>query len=185
MGLWATGCLVGMFLNVNLAVHIVPADAIPNEAAMGTMQAEYLASFWRLLWPLTLINGFWILYSTHLGNTDVLARLICDGLWAGFPAMQRWKPSRLYAVLLLGLTAFGLVAISFGNVMVLFRILGAAASVVMGLAALQILRVNTRFLPPEIRPRLWRRIAMVACACMYGGIAMALAWTQLRGFVGA
>ena len=37
--------------------------------------AEHL---WRGLWVLALLNGFWILFSTHLGNTDLLVRTVTD-----------------------------------------------------------------------------------------------------------
>ncbi len=74
MALWAMGCLLGMFLNVNLVLHIVGPGTEVNENTLGAFQALYLSKFWSGLWWLALINGFWILYSTHLGNTDCLVR---------------------------------------------------------------------------------------------------------------
>lgn len=182
MLLWAVGCAVGMFLNVNLAVHIFPADAVPNTNAMGSEQAKYLATFWNVLWPLTLLNGFWILFSTHIGNTDVLVRTVCDTLWAGFPRMQRWSPSRTYAVLLGSFSVFGLIAINFGGVKTLFEILGAVASIVTALAAVQILIVNARFLPREVQPRMWRRVVLAACGLFYGTISAALIYKQIASW---
>jgi hypothetical protein len=175
-GLWAIGCAMGMFLNVNLAASIVPPDAELSGYAAGAFQAHYLAEHaWRGLWVLTLLNGFWVLYSTHLGNTDCLTRTIADICWAAYPGLQRWPASRLYAVLLMFFTAFGVVALYLGdNALSLFKILGVIASPIMAVAAIQILRVNTRFLPAELRPAWWRRIALVLCAVCYGGIAAAL-----------
>ena len=47
--------------------------------------------------------------------------------------------------------------------------LGAnVAGVVMVIASLHILRVNTTLLPPELRPALWRRVVLVAMALFYG-----------------
>jgi hypothetical protein len=40
--------------------------------------------------------------------------------------------------------------------------------VVMVIAPLHILRVNTTLLPPELRPPLWRRVMLVAMALFYG-----------------
>jgi hypothetical protein len=40
--------------------------------------------------------------------------------------------------------------------------------VVMVLSSLHILYVNMTLLPPELRPPLWRRIALVAMALFYG-----------------
>jgi hypothetical protein len=165
-----------MFLNVNLAASIVPPDADLSGYAAGAFQAQYMAEqAWRGLWVLTLLNGFWILYSTHLGNTDCLTRTIADVCWAAYPSLQRWSASRLYAMLLLLFTAFGVVALYLGeNALSLFKILGVVASPILAVAAIQILRVNTRFLPPELRPSWWRRGALVVCSMCYGGIAIAL-----------
>lgn len=173
--LWGLGCFFGMFFNVNLAKAIVPVDAEVSGYAVGAFQAHYLAQqFWSGLWLLTLLNGFWILFSTHLGNTDCLVRTATDVLWAGSPRMQRYSASRVYAVLLAILTAWALFAIHLGSVLDLFKILGILASPIMAIAAIQILRVNTRFLPPEMRPAWWRRIALVLCTVAYGGISIAL-----------
>jgi hypothetical protein len=42
------------------------------------------------------------------------------------------------------------------------------AGIVFVVSALHILYVNTRLLSPELRPPLWRRIALVATALFYG-----------------
>lgn len=172
--LWGLGCAVGMFLNVNLARGIVPAEGVP-ESALGAFQAQYLAEHvWRGLWLLTLLNGFWILFSTHLGNTDCLVRTSADILWGASPRFQRWPASRIYACLLALVTCWALFAIHLGSVLKLFKVLGIVASPIMAIAAIQILRVNTRFLPPECRPVWWRKLALVLAAIGYGGISIAL-----------
>lgn len=172
--LWGVGCAVGMFLNVNLARAIVGANQIRKEE-LGVFQAQYLSDHvWQGLWLLTLLNGFWILFSTHLGNTDCLIRTSADILWGASPRFQRWPASRIYAVLLLVVTAWAVFAIHLGSVIQLFAVLGIVASPIMAIAAIQILRVNTRFLPPECRPAWWRRCALVLAAVGYGGISLAL-----------
>ncbi|MDP1796842.1 MAG: hypothetical protein Q8K78_05140, partial [Planctomycetaceae bacterium] len=78
------------------------------------------------------------------------------------------------ACLLILLTAWALYAIRLGTVIELFQVLGVVASPILALAAIQILRINTRFLPPELRPSLWRRVVLVLCFIAYGGITVAL-----------
>ncbi len=108
--LWGLGCFFGMFFNVNLAKAIVPVDAEVSGYAVGAFQRTiWRSQFWSGLWLLTLLNGFWILFSTHLGNTDCLVRTATDVLWAGSPRMQRYSASRVYAVLLAILTAWAAV----------------------------------------------------------------------------
>ncbi len=172
--LWAVGCFFGMYLNVNLAVFIIPPGTELKDEAIGAFQAQYLAEqLWSGLWLLTLLNGFWILYSTHLGNTDVLVRTVADVLWAGCPPIRRFRPSRVYAVLLIALTGWALYAIQLGSVLQLFKVLGIVAAPILAFAAVQILRVNLRFLPRELQPSMWRCIGLVLCTLAYGGITAA------------
>jgi hypothetical protein len=180
MALWAAGCFVGMFLNVNLVLHIVDPGTQVNENTLGAFQALYLAKFWSGLWWLALINGFWILYSTHLGNTDCLVRNCSDILWSASPRIRQWSASKLYATILVLVAVWALVAANFGSVLALFKVLGIVANPIMAVAAVQILRVNTRFLPEEIRPPLWRQIALVVCALFYGGLTLALIWNMVQ-----
>ena len=91
---------MGMYLNVNLAVAIIPAGEVEKLSgyAAGTFQAEFMAkTLWHGFWMLALMNGFWILFSTHLGNTDVLVRTVSDICWAAFPGVRRIPIARLYA----------------------------------------------------------------------------------------
>jgi hypothetical protein len=172
--LWAGGCFLGMFLNVNLAVFMIPPGTKIADEAIGAFQAQHLAEqLWSGLWLLTLLNGFWILYSTHLGNTDVLVRTVADMLWAGWPAIRKYRPGRIYAVLLIALTGWALYAIQLGSVLQLFKTLGIVAAPILAIAAIQILRVNLRFLPRELRPSIWRCLGLVLCTLAYGGITMA------------
>lgn len=177
--LWAVGCFLGMFLNVNLVLHIAEPGKV-DENTLGAFQALYLSKFWTGLWWLALINGFWILYSTHLGNTDCLVRTSTDILWSASPRIRRWSASKLYAVILAILTLWALFAANLGSVLALFKVLGIVANPIMTIAAIQIWRVNTRFLPPGVRPPLWRQIALGVCALFYGSLTAALLWNMIR-----
>lgn len=180
VALWAFGCILGMFLNVNLAATLIPPDVQLKGMEAGTFQAEYMSkTLWSGFWYLALLNGFWILFSTHLGNTDVLIRTISDVSSVAFPTARKWPVSKMYAVLLFLLTCWAVYAVRLGSVLALFEVLGVVACPIMAIASLQILRVNTRFLPPELRPALWRRIGLVACSLAYGGFTVALIYNRL------
>jgi hypothetical protein len=180
--LWAGGCVIGMYLNVNLALAIVPANQIPSDKTAGAFQAAYMAEhLWYGFWYLALANGFWILFSTQLGNTDVLTRVVTDAGLAGFPRLRKWNSSRLYAVLLTIFMLWGVLIIPrAASAVALFKVLGILASPILAVSAIQILRVNTRFLPEAIRPSLWRRVLLVCVALFYGGIAMASLYDLVR-----
>lgn len=176
--LWAGGCFIGMFLNVNLATAIAPPGADLSAVGAGAFQAKYMAEkLWTGFWALALLNGFWILFSTHLGNTDTLVRLVTDTLWsAGLNRRRNANVARLYFSLLIGFTVWGAITVQWGSAMTLFRALGVIAGPVIFLAALQVLRVNTTLLPPELRPPLWRRAGLVLCALFSAAMTVAALW---------
>lgn len=182
VALWAFGCIMGMFLNVNLSAALLEKDIPLTGLEPGVFQAMAMSKLWTGLWYLALLNGFWILFSTHLGNTDVLVRMVSDISWVAFPKIRSWPMSRLYAVLLLILTCWAVFAVRIGTVIQLFEVLGVVACPILAFASIQILRVNTKFLPPEIRPALWRRIGLVICSVAYGGFAIALVIKLVRSF---
>jgi hypothetical protein len=179
--LWGGGCFVGMFLNVNLATAVIPQGKELDHLAAGAFQAQYMASqLWVGFWFLALLNGFWILVSTHLNNTDTLVRTVTDVLWVASPRLhqsRRMTVSRLYYGVLVVFTVFGLVAVNWGHAMTLFKVLGFVAGLMMTLSAIQILLVNLTLLPAELRPRLWRRLALVLCAGFYGVLTALQVWS--------
>ena len=181
--IWALGCAAGMYLNVNIAVHLFPADADLSGDAAGVFQARYMAEqVWQGLWYLCLLNGFWILASTQMSNTDGLVRTVADISWAAWPQVRRRDSSRLYAVILAVVIVWGVVALAIGeNAVSLFKILGVMASPILAIAAIQILRVNTRFLPPELRPPLWRKVGLLACGLFYGTVSVMLGFDVIAG----
>ena len=169
--LWALGCFLGMFLNVNLALAVVDPSLAMDGPNAGAYQAEQLATkLWGGLWYLGLINGFWILFSTHLGNTDAMVRNVTDILWTADPNIRRWKGgiSRIYYTVLLLVTVFGGVALLFGRAMELFKFLGFMANLVLAVGAIQILVVNSTLLPKPLQPTWWRKAMLVVCFLFYG-----------------
>lgn len=54
----------------------------------------------------------------------------------------------------------------------LLQIGANVAGAVFIVASLHLLYINTRLLPPELRPPMWRRIALVAMAVFYSLFAI-------------
>lgn len=186
--LWALGCFCGMFLNVNLARAIIPHGTDLSKVGAGAFQAQYMAEhFWRGLWVLGLLNGFWILFSTQLGNTDVLVRTLTDTLWTASSRVRRWRDgsiAKVYYSLLLVFTAWGLVAVHLGTAMTLFKYLGTMAGVVMAIAGVQLYLVNTRLLPRELQPSWWRKAALLICSLAYGAMSLVAGYDVVSKWLG-
>jgi hypothetical protein len=169
---WALLCFVGSYLNVNLATSVIPSGTDMQGLATGAYQARYMADhMWSGLWYLTLLNGFWILYSTHLGNTDLVIRTVTDLMWTGsrrVRAGSAGRASRVYYALLAGFSIWALIVMTravgpFG----LFKVMANIAGLVLAIAGIQIVIVNRKFLPRELRPPLWREIGVCLAAVFY------------------
>ena len=169
---WALFCGAGMFLTVNLATSVVPPGTNMEGLATGAYQAQYMAAhLWRGFWALTLLNGFWILFSTHLGNTDLLVRTVTDLTWTSSDSVRRWtggRASLIYYTVLAIFSCWAVYTMRFGGPFALFKVMANMAGFVMAVAGVQILIVNRRFLPPALRPPLYRELLLVLCVCFYG-----------------
>ena len=170
---WGLFCFLGMFLNVNLATFIVPHGTDLQGLAAGSYQAKYLALIWPGFWFLTLFNGFWILFKTQLGNTDILVRTVTDCAWMASRRARLWKGGirTIYYGILVLFSFWGVLAIRSASPFRLFTILANVAGLVLAIGAVQIYVVNRRFLPRAVRPPLWRELALLVCAGFYAFFA--------------
>jgi hypothetical protein len=169
---WGLFCGIGIFLTVNLATSVVPPGTDMQGLATGAYQAQYMAAhLWRGFWALTLLNGFWILFSTHLGNTDLLVRTVTDLTWTSSARARRWAGERasvIYYTVLAGFSVWAIYTMRFAGPFALFKVMANTAGFVLAIAGAQILIVNRRFLPMELRPPLYREVLLGLCVCFYG-----------------
>ncbi len=176
---WALFCGIGIFLTVNLATSVVPPGSDMQGLATGAYQAHYMAAhLWRGFWVLTLLNGFWILFSTHLGNTDLLVRTVTDLTWTGSARARRWargQASLIYYAVLAAFSCWAVYTMRLAGPFALFKVMANVAGFVMAVAGVQILIVNRRFLPRALRPPLYREALLVLCVCFYGFFALRVA----------
>ena len=170
---WGLFCFLGMFLNVNLATAIIPHGTDLQGLAAGAYQAEYLSKIWPGFWFLTLFNGFWILFKTQLGNTDILVRTITDAVWMSSKRAREWQMGirAIYYSILLAFSVWGVIVIRSASPFTLFKILANMAGIVLLVAGIQIFIVNRRFLPKAVRAPLWREIGLLACSGFYAFFA--------------
>lgn len=67
---------------------------------------------------------------------------------------------------------WGVIALALAAPIVLLQLGANVAGVIFIVASLHVLYINTRLLPPELRPPLWRRITLVAMAVFYSFFAV-------------
>jgi hypothetical protein len=183
------GCFLGMAFPAMMTVQFVPSgfDAQSNQWAAASYQAEGMRNiFGNLAWTLTLVNGFWILFSTQLGNIDVLARTITDMLWSAHPALRRFAKEdarRLYFGLVIAFALFGVWAIRLAQplgMIVLSAFVGAFNFVVL---ATMLLVVQRKFLPKEIRMPAYREAIIGLFVLLFAGatvLGIQSKWEDIR-----
>jgi len=169
---WGFGCILGMYLCVNLAAAVIPHGTEIKGLAAGAYQAQYLMQHTgrQIFWFLTLINGFWVLFSTQLGNLDGIVRLTTDTLWSGSERIRKWRGGdvrRIYYLILGMYVVWGCVAMGFAQPMVLLMIGANIAAFIFAFTGIHVIIVNRKILPKEVRAPLWREAVVVCCSIFY------------------
>ncbi len=171
-GLWVVGCFLGMGLPALLTLQFIPPGTQIQGFGVAAYQAEYLSRAWGgAMWFITLLVGFWILYSTQIGITDGFVRMVTDIIWTGSRRVREWRGGDIryvYYSVLGVFTVWGIILL-FSGIRPLFLILLGAniAGLNFVFLGLHTLYVNRKFLPRELRPSLWREAVIVLAALFF------------------
>ncbi len=168
--LWTPGCLIGMALPVLLAVAFVQPGTDVRGFGVATVLARALGERCGLVfWVLTLLTGFGILLSMQLGITSGFARSVTEIVWtSGAGPRAAAGAGRLYYLVLAAFAVVGCVVLPLAEPFALILIGANLAAVNFVALAFHTLWVNRRLLPRELRPALWREVAVAACGVFFG-----------------
>src|SRR6266536_895164 len=118
-----------------MAVAVRQAEGISN--AFGGLHS----AGGSLLWYLTLLTGFWILYSTQLGIMDLLPRTVNDILWTSNPGVRRWAKGdvrKVYFSPLIVFVIWGCIAINLAQPFILLLLGAFVPARIMSIYGLQV-----------------------------------------------
>ncbi len=180
-GVFFTGALLGMGLPAILySIFITPGRDIRDLAIAAELANAILARSGPLLAGLVAMMSAWVLFKTQLDNVEGMARSMTDLLWTGSRRARRFATRQdgdaqpvgdvrwIYYGLLLAFVVWGLIALRLTRPIILLQMAANIAGAVMVISALHILYINMKFLPREIQPPMWRRVALVLMAVFYG-----------------
>jgi hypothetical protein len=171
-GVFFTGALLGMALPAILYTAFIPLGADIRGLGVAASLADAVAARGnKILTFLIAFMGAWILFKTQLDLLEGTVRSVTDVLWTGSERVRRWSDGdvrRVYYSVLAVLVVWGLIAIGQATPILLLQLGANLGGIVFIISALHILYVNTTFLPKEIQPPLWRRIALLVMAVFYG-----------------
>jgi hypothetical protein len=171
-GVFCLGAILGMVLPALLYVTFLPRGTDIQGLGISAALASAVGSkAGALLGSVIAFLGAWILFKTQLDNLEGMVRSITDILWTGSERIRAWRGGDVRAVYyaVLGtIVVWGMIALRLGTPIVLLKLGANVAGAVFIVASLHLLYVNTRLLPPHVRPPTWRRLALVAMALFYG-----------------
>ncbi|HEX6637784.1 MAG TPA: Nramp family divalent metal transporter [Steroidobacteraceae bacterium] len=171
-GIFFIGALLGMMLPALLYVTFVPGGTDIKGLAISAVLANAVGSTTSGgLGLVVAALGAWILFKTQLDCVEGMTRSITDILWTGSARVRAWRGGdvrAVYYLVLAVIVAWGVIALQLAAPVMLLQIGANIAGVVFVFASLHLLYLNTRLLPPALRPPMWRRAALVAMSVFYG-----------------
>jgi hypothetical protein len=179
-GIFFVGAMLGMSLPALLYTSVFPRGTDLAGVAVSAELARALGRTAGALAVVVALMSVWILFKTQLDIFEASVRSLTDILWSASARVRSWRGGDvrlLYHVVLAVLVLWGVVALSLTQPLILLQIGANMGGVVMVVAPLHLLRVNTTLLPEALRPPLWRRFVLVAMAVFYG----VFVWLWLMG----
>jgi hypothetical protein len=170
-GVFFVGAVFGMVLPALLYVTFLPRgtniQGLGISAALASAVGAHAGA--AVAFVIAFL-GAWILFKTQLDNFEGMVRAITDMLWSGSRRVRAWRGGDVRAVYytVAGvLVVWGIIALGLAQPIVLLKLGANVAGAIFVIAAPHLLYVNTRILPPHVRPPMWRRIALVAMTVFY------------------
>ncbi len=184
-GLWAGGAVIGMGLPALLVLQFVePGTELAGWAAAAHIAEALSRAGGPILWLLTLLLSFWILFGTQLGIMDGFVRLATDNVWAGSPSVREVADGDVRKVYYFFLAIFalsGCVLIHVAQPLTLIVIGANMAGLNFLFLGIHTLVVNRRFLPREVRPSIFRQLVLVLLVLFYAFFVTMLILAQFFG----
>ena len=171
-GVYFVGAVLGMVLPAVLYVTYLESGADIRDLSIAAALANAMATREGAIFGGAIaLMGVWVLFKTQLDIVEGMTRAVTDILWTGSRRVRRVRGGDarfVYYAVLIGLALWGVVAMKIAQPIFLLQLGANMAGIVFVVASLHLLYINTRFLPKEVRPPLWRRVALVAMAVFYG-----------------
>jgi hypothetical protein len=171
-GVFFAGGILGMVLPAILYVRFLESGSdIRGLGIAAALAFSIGAHAGPLLAGAIAFLGAWVLFKTQLDQMEGMVRALTDMLWTGSARVRAWRGGDVRAVyygILAAVVAWGIVALRLAQPIVLLQISANVAGAIFIVTSLHLLYLNTRLLPPELRPPRWRRAALVFMALFYG-----------------
>jgi hypothetical protein len=169
-GVFFVGAILGMALPGIIYVTFIPRGESLESLGVAAALADAVKSdVGAFLSVVVALMAAWILFKTQLDILEGMVRGLTDILWTGSKRLRGAGDVRKIYYSILGLVILaGLVILRLPQPLALLALSANAAGIVFVVSSLHLLRINTKYLPKEIRPGPARRVLLVVMALFYG-----------------
>jgi hypothetical protein len=165
------GALLGMLLPGLIYVSFLERGTDIRGLAVAAALANAMTTqAGAIFGTIIAIVGVWVLFKTQLDLLEGMVRGITDILWTGSKRVRAWRGGdvrKVYYTVLGIMTVWGLIALKLAQPIVLLQLGANMAGIVFVISSLHLLYINTKLLPTELRPPLWRRACLVLMCVFY------------------
>ncbi len=183
---WAPGCFMGMALPSLLSMQFARHSSItPDQygvaqaiiTADGMRHAGWTPGLAKALWVVALLTGLMVMLPSQMSIVDDFSRRWTDALWSASrrvrDSMQSHEVVYIYYAILFFYVLWSFVcAYFFSNAPKLMTdFIANFNNLAIGVTSFQLLWINHRLLPRELRPRWYQSLGLAGCGAFYLGLA--------------
>jgi hypothetical protein len=169
-GVFFIGAILGMALPAIIYVTFIPSgESLESLGVAAALANAMRTEVGPVVGIIVAIMAAWLLFKTQLDILEGTVRGLTDILWTGNKRLRDAGDVRkvYYSVLAVMIVA-GLIILRLPQPLALVALSANMAGVVFVVSSLHLLRINTKYLPEEVRPGPLRRFSLVAMALFYG-----------------
>lgn len=186
---WIPASLIGLALPAMLSVEVLPRGTVGDRWVLAGMMAGGVGervggALGTVLWYGMLLCGFLVFFPVVITTVDGFLRRWVDITWTGFSTFRRLEPRQVRWIYYAYLAVYLLMAavfLSFANPLWLVIVAANVSNFALGVSCLHTLAVNTRLLPPAVRPGWAARTGLFLSGLYFLALAGTTAWLAIQG----
>lgn len=183
---WAPGCFVGMALPALLSMQFAGNSTITKEqmdvaqaivTADGIRNSGFGPILTKLLWIAALLTGLMVMLPSQMSVLDDFSRRWTDAIWSASSRVRnRWRSDQVkwiyYSILAMYVVWSFICTFLFSRAPKLMTdFIANFNNLAIGVTSFQILWINHRLLPQELRPKWYQSLGISLCGIFYLGLA--------------
>jgi len=183
---WAPGCFVGMALPALLSMQFAGNSTITKEqmdvaqaivTADGIRNSGFGPFLTKLLWIAALLTGLMVMLPSQMSVLDDFSRRWTDAIWSASSRVRNgWRSDQVkwiyYSILAMYVVWSFICTFLFSRAPKLMTdFIANFNNLAIGVTSFQILWINHRLLPRELRPKWYQSLGITLCGIFYLGLA--------------